>query len=108
MKRLFTVLAMALMLLVFVWGQAVPVLADEGEDHPWEGEENNSGNGQYRHSRADYYTTSIFSVDLLFNTQMLLEDLNLLSKKSSKPTKKFSDKKERDTYTDRARQASIE
>lgn len=109
MKRLFTVLAMVLMLLVFVWGQAAPVRADEGEDHPWEGEDNNGGTGQYRHAQDEYYlTTGIFTVDLLFNSQLLFEDLNLLSKKSSKPTKKFSEEKERDTYTDRLRQASIE
>ena len=109
MKRLLTVLAMALMLLVFVWGQAVPAFADEGEDHPWEGEGNNSGTGQYRHSRADFYTSAFAGMDLLFNTQMLLvEDLSSLAKKTSGTTDKFSSQKERDTYTDRIKQASIE
>ena len=108
MKRLFTVLAMALMLLVFAWGQAVPVMADEGEEHPWEGDGNNGDTGQYRHARADYYATGSFAIDLVMNSHLLFEDLDFLSKQSSKPTRKISDNNERDTYTDRLKQASIE
>ena len=108
MKRLFTVLAMALILLAFVWGQAVPVMADEGEDHPWEGEDNNGGTGQYRHAQADYYASGNFIIDVLYNSQLFFENLDLLSGQSNNSTKQFSEKKERDTDTDRTRQASVE
>ena len=107
MKRLFTVLAMALMLLVLVWGQAVPVRADEGDDHPWSGDDNNSGTGQYRYERSDlFFATGIFTVDLLFSSQLLFDDFDL-SQQSNKPSSRISNDKERDTYTDRIKKASI-
>lgn len=108
MKRVITLTVMALMSLALVWGQAAPVLADGGDDHPWSGDANNSGVGQYRNAEGDFYATGIFPVDLLLNSQLLFEDLEQWSKKSSQTDKKLSKDNERDTYTDRLRQASIE
>lgn len=108
MKRVITLLVMALMLLALVWGQAAPVMAGGGDDHPWTGEDNNSGTGQFRIAQSLLYSTGIFSVDLVFYSQLLFEDPDEWSEKSEQTDRKLLESKEKDTYTDRLRQASME
>ena len=80
MKRIILVLALALMLLIGVWDQAMATqtnFGDEGDDHPWGGL-SPGDQPQYRHelsSTSILVTTGIFPVDVILSDHIFLNEI---------------------------------
>lgn len=106
MKRIFLVLALALMLLFGTWGQAFAaevVIDDEGEDHPWGGSANNGDQPQYRNAYPNIGVlySSVYIIDIILTNHYLLHQL-----RDEMIVDKQTDDRYQDTATNNSRSST--
>ncbi len=108
MKRLFTLLALTLVLLAFAWGAVLSAEIDDPDDHTWGGE--TSGDpGQYRHTNGGIQlaATGIFPIDILLNEGISYKKLRSLFDGDSRFEDFHQNRDDRVVYNDRTRKVSL-
>jgi hypothetical protein len=111
MKRAITALSMVLLLLAFMWGQAMSAASQDllrDDDHPWGDEGSNDDPGRNRNSGTDnVYVTGCLPVDIMFSSNLIYLDLRSIIGKAERVKPTYMGTSQTESYFDRTRRASL-